>query len=208
MIDDVMRKRRSIRSFRPEVPSRELIVRLVEAAITAPSASNKQPWRFIAVMDRTVIERISQAVGEAVDLVASHIEPSAEAAFRRYGDYFSRFRQAPVLIVPLWRSLPVLSNLVDRTLPTESLMRVETMERDSSLIGVSLAMQNLLLMAHEVGLGASVMTGPLLAGDKVKEILSVPATWEIAALVPVGYPAEEPPSPGRRPVEKVLSFVT
>jgi nitroreductase len=87
-------------------------------------------------------------------------------------------------------------------------MRVETMERDSSLIGVSLAMQNLLLMAHEVGLGASVMTGPLLAGDKVKEILSVPATWEIAALVPVGYPAEEPPSPGRRPVEKVLSFVT
>ena len=58
--------RRSVRRFKPDMPDRALIEALIEVATTAPSASNKQPWRFLVVTNRAVIERLAAAVREAV----------------------------------------------------------------------------------------------------------------------------------------------
>ena len=79
------------------------------------------------------------------------------------------------------------------------------MERDSGLIGTSLALQNLLLAAHAAGLGASGMTGPLVAADGIREQLAVPPSWHPVALVPIGYPAEAPPATERKPVEQAIA---
>src|SRR5262249_24044765 len=108
-----MCSRRSVRRFKPDVPDRALIERLIAAAITAPSASNKQPWRFVVVTNRDVIARMATAVREEVAGIANHIAPDCRPAFQAYGDYFTRFEEAPVVIVPLFSSLTVLSNLVD-----------------------------------------------------------------------------------------------
>ncbi len=207
MIYELMKSRRSVRRFQPEAPSRPLIEQLLEAAVTAPSASNKQPWRFLIVTDRGVITRLAGAVRDAVDHIAGHIEPGCEAAFRAYGDYFTRFEAAPVVIVPLFHSLTVLSGLVDGALGDDARERIAVMERQSGLIGTALAMQNLLLMAHALGLGASGMTGPLVASDKIREILDVPPSWEVAAFVPVGVPAEVPPPTERKPVHRVVRWI-
>lgn len=205
---ELMRSRRSVRRFKLEAPPRAEIERLIDAAVTAPSASNKQPWRFVVISNRGVIERMARAVREAVDRIARHVEPSAEAAFRAYGDYFTRFEEAPVVIAALCSTLTVLSNLVDGRLGAADRGRIDAMERGSGLIGAAMAIQNLLLQAHEAGLGASGMTGPLVAADRLREILDVPPSWEIAALVPVGYPAEDPPPTARKPADKVTRWVT
>jgi len=68
-------------------------------------------------------------------------------------------------------------------------------------------MQNLLLMAHESGLGASGMTGPLVADDEIRRILEISPSWEVAGLIPIGFPAEEPPGTGRKPAENVISWI-
>ena len=81
------------------------------------------------------------------------------------------------------------------------------MERDSGLIGSAMAMQNLLLMAADTGLGASGMTGPLIADDQIRRILDIAPSWELAALIPVGYPAEEPPPTERKPAERVVTWI-
>jgi nitroreductase len=167
-----MASRRSVRRFRPEAPPRELIERILESAVTAPSASNKQPWRFLVVRNLRTIEAMAVAVRAAVDWIAQAIDPDFETSFRAYGDYFTRFENAPVVIVPFFRSL--------------------------------LAIQNLLLSAHASGLGASGMTGPLVVADRIRELLSVAPSWEIAALIPIGYPDESPEPTHRRPVTQGL----
>ena len=101
----------------------------------------------------------------------------------------------------------MLSGLVDGTLGDDARERIAVMERQSGLIGTALAMQNLLLMAHALGLGASGMTGPLVASDKVRDILDVPPSWEVAAFVPVGVPAEVPPPTERKPVHQVVRWI-
>jgi nitroreductase len=207
VIYDVMRSRRSVRRFTPEVPSRELLLRVLEAAVTAPSASNKQPWRFLMVTKKEVILALAVAVRAAVARIAEHIAEDSQASFRAYGDYFIRFEEAPVVIVPIFRGATLLSNLVDADLPAADRDAIARMERDSGLIGTSLALQNLLLMAHALGLGASGMTGPLVAAEALKAILDIPPTWGIVALVPVGFPAEEPAATDRKPVDKVVRWI-
>jgi nitroreductase len=128
MIYELMQSRRSVRRFKPEMPDRQRIERLLEAAITAPSASNKQPWRFLVVTNPAVIARMAAAVREAVDHIARHIEAACQPAFRAYGDYFTRLKEAPAVIVLLFSRLTVLSNLVDGQLDADARERIAVME--------------------------------------------------------------------------------
>lgn len=204
---ELLRARRSVRRFEPRTVPRETILTLLEAAVAAPSASNKQPWRFLVIESRETIAKLAAAVREATTRIGRHIPESSQDAFRAYGDYFTRFEDAPVVIVPIHRALHVLSNLVDAALAPEDRAAIVAMEEDSGLVGTSLAVQNLLLMAHSLGLGASGMTGPLVAEPALRDILEVPPGWGIVALVPVGWPAETPTAPGRKSVEKVVRWL-
>lgn len=202
-LHELLSMRRSVRRFKPDALPRALIASLIASAVTAPSASNKQPWRFLVVQRREMIDAMAAAVRDAVERMARSIDPGFEASFRAYGDYFTRFEAAPVTIVPLFRPFTILSNMV----VDGDVRAIRTMERDSGLIGTSLAMQNLLLAAHAAGLGASGMTGPLIAVDELRALLRVPPSWEIAALIPIGYPDETPPQTARKSPESVTQWI-
>ena len=206
-VEEALTSRRSIRSFKPIHPGREQILSLVEMAITAPSASNKQPWRFFIVDQRNLIDRMGAEVSRAIDQVVAHVEPQYMEAFRAYGDYFIRFTNAPVVIAAAFREIAVLSNLVRNTIPEESLRDVRKMEYYSGLTSTSLAIQNLMLYAHSIGLGTSCMTGPLVASQQLKAILKIPSSWDLAALIAVGFPDETPAPLSRKPSESVIRWV-
>ncbi len=87
-IRDLMTSRRSVRRFKTEKPTREAVEELIEMAVTAPSASNKPPWRFFVTEDRGKIDTLAEAVATAVDRIAAHVDPAFADAFRGYGDYF------------------------------------------------------------------------------------------------------------------------
>ncbi|MCI0412067.1 nitroreductase family protein [bacterium] len=204
---ETMISRRSVRSFQSEHPGRERIRELIDMAITAPSASNKQPWRFFVTDDRNTIEKMAQAVSRSIDQIVAHIEPQYMDAFRAYGDYFVRFQGAPVVIAAAFREIAVLSNLIRNDLPKDSFETIRRMEYYSGLTSTSLAIQNLMLYAHSCGLGTSCMTGPLVAAEQLKEILTIPASWDLAALIAVGYSAEEPVVTTRKQAKAVLRWV-
>jgi len=204
---ELLRTRRSVRRFKPDALARGVLEQLLEAAVTAPSASNKQPWRFLVVESRETIARMAVAVRETTARIAARIPESSQAAFRAYGDYFTRFEHAPAVIVPIHRALHLLSNLVDEEVTSGERKAIVAMEENSGLIGTALALQNLLLMAHAMGLGASGMTGPLVAEPALRAILEVPTGWGIVALVPVGWPDEAPAAPGRKSVDKVVRWL-
>lgn len=197
MIEELFRSRRSVRRFKPDPVPEALVERLIAGAITAPSASNKQPWKFLVVQNRGLIAQMAAAVRRATLVVAEHIPPDSQPAFQRYGDYFTRFEHAPLVIVPICKPLTLLSNLTSPDLPGAARAAIEQLEHDSGLIGTSLALGQLLLLAHELGLGASGMTGPLLARSELTALLEIPSSWDIVALVPLGY-ADETPAPTER----------
>lgn len=86
MIEKVMRERRSVRRFKPEPVAREVIERLIEAAVCAPSASNRQPWRFVVITRRALIDALAGDVRAAVARIGEHVpevEPRGVRGLRR-----------------------------------------------------------------------------------------------------------------------------
>ena len=82
---DLLETRRSVRAFKPEPPTRADIEAVLEQAVLAPSASNKQPWRFLIVTDKTTIAAMAAAVREAIQTIRRHIPPASEEACLAYG---------------------------------------------------------------------------------------------------------------------------
>ncbi len=206
-VETVFSSRKSVRLFRDVPLSKSVIEQLVALAVTAPSASNKQPWRFVVCRTATVIQQLASHVRAACDNAIAHMDSEAVDSFRTYGNYFTRFEAAPCVIAVTARSTAILSHLLKPTVDIAAREQVIAMEKTSAIVSASLAIEQLLLAAPALGLGASAMTGPLIAAEALREVLSIPPSWEILALIAVGYPAEEPQNTARKPVESVIRWI-
>ena len=176
--------RRSIRRYKPDPVSREVIKNLLTAGIWAASAHNRQPWRFAVVESQPQKVSLAAAMGARLrrDLQADGMaEAVIEADASRS---YSRITNAPVLIA-LCLSLVDMDVYSDQKRNhNEYLMAVQS---------TAMAGQNILLAAHDAGLGACWMCAPLFCPDAVRSSLALPDDWEPQALVTLGYAA----SPGR-----------
>lgn len=178
----IMQSRRSIRRYQDRSVPDDSIRRLLDAAIWAPSAHNRQPWRFAVIVDPERRASLAQAMGQPfrTDLEAEGL--AAEAVEQQLTRSYQRISQAPALIL-LFLSMTQMDQ-------HSSLVRQQG-ERILAIQSVALAAQNLILAAHAEGLGACWMCAPLFCPDVVRAELDLPADWEAQALITLGYPAQE-----------------
>jgi nitroreductase len=201
---EIMRGRRSVRDFSGEDVTTAEVRALVEAAGHAPSNNNRQAWRFLAVRSREVRTRLRKAVEARIaGLERALTSPEEKAGLEEYGRYLTFFADAPVLLVVLYKRSPAfLESLLGKAgaPPAEGTLPAEG-------FSAAMAVQNLLLAAHAMGLGACCATGPLIAAGELREILHIPPAYLIAALVPVGRPAGPTPTRPRKPVDQILEVI-
>jgi F420 biosynthesis protein FbiB-like protein len=178
---EVIHSRRSIRRFENLAVPAEMIDRLLDAACQAPSAHNRQPWRFAVIQSDDTKRRLAAAMGERLrlDLAADGLPP--EQIERDAGRSYNRITGAPLLIL-LCLTLADMDHYPDEDrAQNERLMAVQS---------AAMAGQNLLLAAHALGLGACWLCAPLFCGDTVRDTLDLPDNWQPQGLITLGYPAE------------------
>lgn len=200
MKDSVMvaiRGRRSIRRYEDrEVPA-ELLDEALTAACWAPSAHNRQPWRFAVVTDEPLRRRLALAMGRALrdDLTADGVPQ--EMIDKEVGRSFQRVSGAPALVLLCLTDADMDAYPDERRQRNEWVMAVQS---------AAMAGQNLLLAAHALGLGGCWMCAPLFCPEVVGDALDLPADWQPQGLITLGYPAEER-AKGRRPLTDVVKRV-
>ncbi len=184
MVVDKMniRARRSIRRYTDQLVPSDLIDQLLEAATWAPSAHNRQPWRFAVITTQDIKIRLADRMGERLRSDRVRDGDSIAAIDRDVNRSRERIISAPVVIVACL-SLQNMDHYPDE--------RRNSFERVMAVQSVAAAIQNLLLAAHESGLGACWMCAPLFCPDVVREVLHLPDDWEAQALITIGYPADE-----------------
>lgn len=205
----VLAGRRSVRQFTPDIPPRALIVRAIEAATHAPSGMNKQPWRFVIVANDAVkaamVSRVSEEIERILTLLSGDEYADKVAEYLR--NYATLFRSAPVVINVLYREYgQVIASLLDRS----NLQYPDNQEEaaNPAMQSVSAAIQNLQLAAHAMGLATCWMTAPLFARKQLHELLEVESPWQLAAVIPIGYPATvNTNGPRRLRLDRVLRWV-
>ena len=196
---ELFRSRRSVRRFADRAVSRDDVLRLLEAARWAPSNHNRQPWKFLVLEDRREIRALAESVNQSLATKLQSLPAVASAYADEFAHHATLFAQAPVLIVALHKRPVSISAALLEGLRNPTLVSGEP-------LSVAMAVQNLLLAAHALGLGACVMTAPLIAQEAVLAALDLPAGFDVTCFVAVGYPAESPEPPRRKSLEQIAEF--
>jgi nitroreductase len=190
---DAMRTTRAMRRLKTDPVPDELIREIIEAGTWAPSGGDAQHWRFIVVKDPQIKKQLQLRYQRAFEDLKQrfHAAPpppgKTEAQKQRMlaaRDHLTEhFHEAPVLIVCC--------------LVGDSGSGVGA--------GASIypAVQNMLLAARALGLGATLTTRHLLYEKEVDEILGLPREAHTFAIIPVGYPLGNFGPVSRAPVEQV-----
>jgi F420 biosynthesis protein FbiB-like protein len=200
-----LRTRRSVREFADRLIPRDVLERLIDAAITAPSNTNRQPWRFAVVTDPARRAALAAAVKQRADEMKAIIARGHHAEdFGDYGDFFHEpITAAAAVVIPQYRAYPdLIANFIasgggdPARYATAAAMQAE-------LCSTAGAVMNLLLAAHAHGLGACWMAGPMIARDTIGAQLGIAEPWRMIGAVALGYPAGSTPTRPRKPASKV-----
>ncbi len=191
----LLRSRRSVRRFQNRPVPRPVLERILRTALRAPSAHNRQPWRFVLVQSPARREALVRTLHRAwkQDLLRDGLSPSdIQARLRRSRE---RLMAAPVLLC--------LCHDTGTEDPYPDLRRRQA-ERLMGVQSTALAGVYLLLAAHAEGLAGVWMCAPLFAPEAVRRVLQLPETWEPQAFLLLGYPAQRARKKCLRPLSQVL----
>jgi len=170
---EAIKGRRSIRKYKPDSVSDKALEAVLDAARWAPSWANTQCVRWVVVRDADTKARLADTLSTA--------NPAANA-----------MRAVPVVLVACAET------------GTSGCKggQPRTDKGDWFMFDTALAVQNLTLAAHELGLG-TVQVG-LFDARKVEELLQVPSGVRVVELIPLGHPAEQPRGPGRKELSDIV----
>ena len=178
----MIRQRRSLRRYQAASVPDEYIEQILEAGVWAPSAHNRQPWRFVVISQAATKERLAREMGAKLrsDLAADAVPQAVIDA--DVGRSYQRITEAPLLVL-LCLSLQDMDHYSDE--------RRNAHERTMAQQSTAMAGQNILLMAASLGLGACWMCAPLFCQQLVAALLDLPDDWQPQALITLGFPAQQ-----------------
>jgi coenzyme F420-0:L-glutamate ligase / coenzyme F420-1:gamma-L-glutamate ligase len=195
---ELLKSRRSIRFYTEQKPDRAMVEKLICAACQAPSNHNRQGWKFLVFEDREEIKRLANLARENVRTRVEQRSERKPAWAEEILKYVGGFEAAPLLILVMHKSSPAIGH----SLLTEASGELASGEA----ISTAMAVENLLLMAHALGLGACIMTAPLLAGEMWMALPDLPPGFIPTCLVTLGYPAEQPLPPQKKELKHVVEY--
>jgi coenzyme F420-0:L-glutamate ligase / coenzyme F420-1:gamma-L-glutamate ligase len=189
-----LRSRRSVRRFKPDPVPADVLERILGTATYAPSAHNKQPWRFAVLTTPAAKSRLAEAITGRFrrDMTVDGV-PETEIT-SRVERSTRRLNEAPVVVV-LCRDVTQVNPQAD-----EVRKQAEAMMGSQS---VALAGLQLLLAVHAEGLGGTWICWPLFAQEETREALELPKNWQPIGMVFIGYPDEMPKQKELAPLDQI-----
>lgn len=180
---DIMMQRRSIHAYTEEEVTLENLHYILNMGMQAPSELNFQPWYFVVIRSKDQMERLL--------MVAEGVSTALNEKLR------TRFARNPEVAEESLRFIRILGNAPVCILAFRH--KEHYTKSDKTIVqSISAAMENILLVAVDRGLGGRWMTAPVEAGDGAAlRATFAPGKGKLVAMMPIGHPVRIPPAPAR-----------
>lgn len=200
---EAMMTQRAIRRVRPDPVDDALVLRCIELSLRAPTGSNGQNWEFIVVKDPAVKLKLGRRYRQMWNIYyrsvirkVAQTDASMAKTARAVQWQVDHFAEIPVLVVACLRLSAREGRVPYLPMPHAAV---------SGFFGsIYPSVQNLLLAARAMGLGASLITLPLWSLASARRILGLPLSVTPCAIVPLGWPRGRYGPTTRRPVGEVV----
>lgn len=197
-LQETMLTQRAVRRLLPDPVDDAIVLRCIELALKAPTGSNGQNWEFVVVKDREVKEKLGaqyarawKLYGGAGKLMTRNNEPMRRV-LNTVQWQVEHFAELPVLVVACLRG------------SRAPFVPVPPVAVSSYYGSIYPSVQNLLLAARAMGLGASLITLPLWSTIAARSILGLPISVQPCCIVPLGWPRGRYGPTTRKPVGDVV----
>ena len=200
---DAMMTQRAVRRVLPDPVDDAVVLKCIELALRAPTGADGQNWEFIIVKDPKIKKKLARRYRMAwkvyhrsvVRNIAEYDESMAKTA-RAVQWQVDHFEEIPVLVVACLRLTAREGRVPYVPMPHAAA---------SAFFGsIYPSVQNLLLAARAMGLGASLITLPLWNLTSSRRILKLPVSVTPCCIIPLGWPKGRYGPTTRRPVDEVV----
>lgn len=204
---EAMMTQRAVRRVHPDPVDDAVVLKCIELALRGPTGANGQNWEFIVVKDRRVIEKLAEryrrgwkfSYGGLLSRAGDN-DPSLAKVIRAAQWQVDHFTEIPVLVVACLRLTVREGRVPSSVMPHAAL---------SGYWGsIYPSVQNLLLAARAMGLGASLITLPLWGVRRARRILGLPRSVTPCCVVALGWPRGRYGPTTRLAVEQVVHLDT
>ena len=191
----LLQSRRIVRKYQAHPVSYELIEQVIEAARWAPSPHGRQPWRFAVLTTQELKLQLADQMGSTWQQNLQMDGQDSETVNIRLEKSRQRILNAPVIIIPCLY-LEDLDYYPDE--------RRQADEKTMAIQSIGAAIQNMLLMAYDLGLDAGWMCAPLFCPEVVCNALDLDPRLIPQALITIGYAAADPQRRERLPLSSLI----
>ena len=195
-IVEAVKTRKSIRKYEREDVDLNLIKKIIEISVNSPSGGNAQNWFTYIIKNKDILNRMRSEVETVYKKVTGKDAPGV----------YAFFNEAPVVLAVVQK--PYIGSLDDIL---EKADKNRNYDRkfivNPGLQGVSSFITHVLLVAHNEGLGACWMTGPLIAKPEIESMLGVKKPDNLVALIPIGKPVARQSKSSRMDVGEVIKII-
>jgi coenzyme F420-0:L-glutamate ligase / coenzyme F420-1:gamma-L-glutamate ligase len=191
----LLRNRSSVRTYQDRPVERALLEQMLEAARWAPSPHGRQPWRFAVLTQQEPKRRLAEQMGETWHANLQMDGQSEETVNIRLEKSHRRILRAPAIIIACLY-LEDLDHYPDQTRQAN--------EVTMAIQSLGAAVQNMLLMAYDLGLDTGWMCAPLFCPEVACAALDLDKRLIPHALITVGYAAADPVRRPRLPLDRLI----
>jgi len=199
-LKDCIEKRASVRSFTDEEVNLNDIREMIRRAGLAPSENNHQPWKFIVVTNKLLLQRLSEAVRKKINELPVTESKRAYLIISQMKVFATFFENSPALIAV---TLTPQESVWEKGLNI-SHDELSKLQNYPDLQACGAAVQNILLSAVELGYGACWMSSPLTARTELEALLGIKEPSYLAAFVTIGKPKQMTSQSNKKPLKDIF----
>ncbi len=208
---DAMHSARALRRYKPDPIPDEVLTKILDAAIRAPSGSNVQNWVFVVVKDAAMRKQVGDIYRKAGAILMQIYAARTERPAHMDDNQYNMLLKSATYLIDHMHEAPVhlFACLRDEQqsgpppqFPPEVIPALRNLGR---MGGSSIypAVQNIILACRALGIGTVLTTIHMFYEDEVKKLLGLPANISTYALLPMGYPINKFGPVRRRPLSEV-----
>ncbi|HJZ41391.1 MAG TPA: nitroreductase family protein [Bacteroidales bacterium] len=179
--------RTSIRVFTDEKINLEDIKEMVRRGGLAPSVNNFQPWRFIAILNRDLLNRMADVVTSKIESLPATRSIAAKNVKTQVTWFSTFFKDAPVLLALVTKPYETVLESAVKLSHDE----INRMRNYPDIQSAGASIQNILLSAVDMGYGACWLSGPMFAREELEQMLQIRSPEKLLAFVVVGKALSE-----------------